>query len=441
MSPIAQSLEWAVRPYELLRRCAAEVGDRFTLDLGAHGKFVVVSAPDDVREVFHAGSEVLHAGEGNGVLRRFLGDGSLLLLEEHEHVRERQLLMPAFTPARARAHAELIRTSTEQVMRGFPVGTIASVRNASERIALRVILHIVLGCDALAESASIEDRVRAFLDDPKFNLALLHQLGDDTPKTGAWAEFAESLASIRATFRDLIERRRSASPKDDAEAGDVLSILAAATEDGAALSAARIEDELLTLVVTGYETTATALSWAAVWLTREPRVRDALRARVCAADPVDAIKEPYLDAVCREVLRIHPVIPIVARRALVPFRMGDLTLPAGVTVAPCIYLAHHRASTWGDPDAFRPERFLEREPTPFEYLPFGGGARRCLGMPLALLEMRIALAWQARNVGFDVVDAASIRPRRRSVTIAPSGVLLARVHSPEEEPHARFRPL
>ena len=139
MSPIAQSLEWAVRPYELLARCASEVGDRFTIDLGAYGLFVVVSSPEDIREVFRAGTDVLHAGEGNGVLRPFLGDGSLLLLEEHEHVRERRMLMPAFTPARVRAHARLIERSTERVMRALPPGEIVSVMPTSASATAAVI--------------------------------------------------------------------------------------------------------------------------------------------------------------------------------------------------------------------------------------------------------------------------------------------------------------
>lgn len=438
MSPIGQSLEWAIRPYELLRRCAAEVGDRFTIDLGAYGPFVIVSSPDDIQAVFRAGTDVLHAGEGNGVLRRFLGDQSLLLLEEHAHVAERRMLMPAFTPSRARAHAALIRGSTEEVMRALPIGETTSVRDASERVSLRVILRVVLGPD-VEEAAWLEERVRAFLDDPKFNLALLHRLGDETPSTGAWREFQASLTAIRAAFAGIAEGRR-ASAHRAADAGDVLSILlAATTDDGLPLSIEHVCDELLTLVVTGYETTATALSWAAVWLSREPRVRAELRARLSSVAPVDAASDPYLDAVCREVLRIHPVIPIVARRVCAPLSLGEIELPVGVTVAPCIHLAHHRAATWGDPDVFRPERFLEREPSPFEYLPFGGGARRCLGMPLALLELRVALAWQALHIGFDVVDPASILPRRRSVTIAPSGGPLARAHRFEEEQHGRSR--
>ena len=428
-APIAQSLEWVSRPFELLDECARELGDRFTLDLGAYGLFVVVSSPEDIRDVFRGDPATLHAGEGNGVLRRFLGDGSLLLLEGDEHVRERRILVPAFMPARVRAHAGLIHDSAAEVLGALVPGEVVSVRDTAERLSLRVILRVVLGASERGTPSwevarELEDRVRAFLDDPKFHLGLLHRLGDDAVEGPAWAAFRGGLDAIRAMLRDAVARRRRAGTPGE---GDVISVLVDARDGtGAPLPDERIVDELLTLVVTGYETTATALSWAAVWLAREPRVRVELERRLRAVDARDAIDDPYLDATCREVLRMKAVIPIVARRVCAPFRLGDLELPVGVTVAPCIHLAHHRVATWGDPEVFRPERFLEREPTPWEYLPFGGGARRCLGMPLALLEMKVALAWQARHADLRALDVEHVRAARRSVTIAPAG-LRARV--------------
>lgn len=440
-SATAQSLDWIARPFELLETCARELGDRFTLDLGAYGPFVVVSSPDDIRDVLRGDPAILHAGEGNGVLRRFLGEGSLLVLEEDEHLRARRILMPAFVPARVRAHAALIRESTRQALGSIAPGEIVSVRDTAEQLSLRVILRVVLGGDEGEIAREIEARMRAFLNDPKFHLGLLHRLADDAPERPrpidgraeagralgeAWSAFRAELDAIRAALSGAVERRRRAPGH---ARGDVLAVLVDARDpSGAPLPGGRIVDELLTLLVTGYETTATALSWAALWLAREPRVAASLEERLAAIDAEDAIDDPYLDATCREVLRIQPVIPIVARRLRAPFRVGDLELPAGVTVAPCIHLAHRRVATWGDPEAFRPERFLEREPTPWEFLPFGGGARRCLGMPLALLEMKVALAWQARHAGLRALDVDRVRPARRSVTIAPGG-LRARVES------------
>jgi cytochrome P450 len=410
LAKLAQSIEWASRPYAFLERCAAELGDRFTIDLGVYGAFVIVSAPDDVRDVFRADPSVLHAGEGNGVLRRFLGDGSLLLLEEDAHLAERRLLLPAFTQARVRAHLGLIERATREAL-AAPALDVPSLRDAAERLSLRVILRIALGDTLGGEARELETRLRLLLDDPRFNLALLHQLNDAAP-SAAMKSLIDSFAEVRALVEAIIAKRRAHEGE-----GDVLAMwLEARTSDGAPISDATIADELLTLVVTGYETTATALSWAGVWLTQTPRVSTKL---AIAVRERSGAFHPYVEAVCREVLRIHPVIPIVGRRVNAPFRLGDLELPVGVTLAPSIHLAHRRVATWGDPDVFRPERFLEREMTPYEYFPFGGGTRRCLGRELAMLELRVAVAHVAMHGGFTLEDAQRVSARRRSVTVAP----------------------
>jgi cytochrome P450 len=423
---MAQSIEWASRPYAFLERCAAELGDRFTIDLGVYGAFVIVSAPDDVREVFRADPAVLHAGEGNGVLRRFLGDGSLLLLEEEAHLAERRLLLPAFTQARVRSHLALIERATREAL-AAPRSDVASLRDAAERLSLAVILRIALGDTLTDEARALETELRALLDDPRFNLALLHQLDDAAP-TPAMRGLIDAFASVR----DLVERVIAARRASDVDHGDVLSMwLAARTADGAPVPPSLVADELLTLVVTGYETTATALSWAGVWLTRSAHVSGKLAGAVRGTR--SGAFHPYVDAVCREVLRVHPVIPIVGRRVCAPFRLGDLELPVGVTVAPSIHLAHRRVATWGDPEAFRPERFLERDVTPYEYFPFGGGARRCLGRELAMLELKVAIAHVAMHGGFTLEDAERVSPRRRSVTIAPVAAPRAEKVCPEKE--------
>ncbi len=420
MAKMAQSIEWASRPYSFLERCASELGDRFTIDLGAYGAFVIVSAPDDVRDVFRADPKVLHAGEGNEVLRRFLGDHSLLLLEEDAHVAERRLLMPAFTPARVRSHVALIERATREAFASIPT-TVSDLRDAAEQLSLGVILGVVLGDARGDEVGELATRVRALLDDPRFNLALLHQLSDAEPSP-ALRTLIDDFAGVRSRVLAIVEARRARGERDR---GDVLGMwLDGRTESGEEISDLAIAEGLLTLVVTGYETTATALSWAGVLLTNAPHVASEL-ASVVSASARPSL-DPYVDAVCREVLRIHPVIPIVGRRVCAPFRLGDLELPVGATIAPSIHLAHRRTATWGDPDVFRPARFLEREPTPYEYLPFGGGSRRCLGRELAMLELKVAIAWCATHGGFALDDADRVRARRRSVTIAPAAARLPR---------------
>ena len=167
----------------------------------------------------------------------------------------------------------------------------------------------------------------------------------------------------------------------------------------------------MTVLAAGHETTAASLAWALERLARHPDVL----ARMREGD------DAYLDAVVKEVLRVRPVLSIAARRLHQPFELGGHTLPAGVHVAPCIYLAHRRREAWGDPTAFRPERFLEASPAPYTYLPFGGGVRRCAGAAFATLEMREVLRAVSEGVALAPARPGGERMRRGSVTLVPRG--------------------
>ncbi len=215
-------------------------------------------------------------------------------------------------------------------------------------------------------------------------------------------------------------------------------LLAARYDDGGALDDAALRDELVTLLVTGYETTATALAWAFSWIHRDGEVRRRLGEELAAVDPDDPTALAglrYLEAVCKETLRIHPIIPLVAREVQRPLQFAGYTIPVGATVAPCIYLTHHRDDLYPQPDEFRPERFLTREYSPYEFLPFGGGVRRCIGMPLALHEMKVVLGTILQRYQLELTSAEATRPVRRAVTIAPAsgaGMTVTRVrHSPD----------
>ena len=207
---------------------------------------------------------------------------------------------------------------------------------------------------------------------------------------------------------------------------DILSLLVEATyEDGRPLEDQALRDELMTMLLAGHETTATALAWAVSHVLGHPDVRarvlDELAAvRLAPLDPQRVTRLEFLDAVCRETLRLTPIIPLVGRRLTRPMQIGGTVLPAGVVAAPCIYLAHRRPDRWPEPECFRPERFLETKPTPYEFLPFGGGVRRCLGMAFALVEMKIVLAEVLSRVELRTAPGYQVRVVRRSVTLAPS---------------------
>jgi cytochrome P450 len=265
------------------------------------------------------------------------------------------------------------------------------------------------------------------LNDPKLSLGLLDQLDRDL-SSPAWQTLRRSLSRIDDLLLQEIDFRRMTGRS---EQGDLLDTLLAATyENGAKLEDRAVRDELMTLIVTGYETTGTALAWAFYWLAREPLVLDRLRSELAPLGrmpaPSHLAQVKYLHAVCQETLRIQPIIPIVAREVQQPMPVQGYRIPAGVTVAACIYLAHHRSAAFPSAESFQPERFLEGSPTPWEYLPFGGGVRRCIGMSLALLEMKIVLGSILVNYEFEPV-VQELRPVRRMVTLAPEGGMALRI--------------
>lgn len=422
-SATQQMLRWLGRPFDLLRECAEQLGDAFTLDFGSHGTYVLFSRPDTIKAIFTASATKLHAGKGNSVLLPLLGPGSLLLLEEDRHARERRLLMPAFHARRVEAYGEMIRDAAIEACQAWAPGDQIVIQEAMQRISLTVILRAVLGAaPGTGPDDELGRRFQAFWNDPRFNLASLNQLHEDLGNA-AWARFRQSVAEVDRVLFEQIAARRS---RPDPGAGDMLGMLLDARyDDGSTLDDAALRDELMTLLATGYETTATALAWAFHWLHREPDTLARLRAEIAAIGPDSAAaasssRAEYLRAVCAETLRVQPILPMVARQVQEPVELQGHLIPEGVIVAPCIYLAHHRADVFHEPDRFRPERFLEREYSPHEYLPFGGGPRRCLGAALALHEMKIVLAAVLSRVELAAIGAP-VRPVRRTVTLAPSG--------------------
>ncbi len=426
---VAQALQWTSRPYEFLREAAAKLGDAFTVDLGKSGLFCIFSHPEAVREIFTADPAALHAGKGNEILRPFLGSGSLLLLEESPHQRERKRLVPAFHVKRLEEHGEAVRTAAAKRAATWSAGQEIVIQNEMQEISIDVILRVVFGeaGEATRRDALREDLL-AFLNDTKFNLANIGQLRQDFSSMEVWAIFRRRFARIDALVREEVRARREGGRGDP---GGILGLMLSSIDASSEGADEQLRDEILTLIVAGYETTATALAWSLYWIhctdtvrARLPELREEL-----GLDPPAAVlsKHPYLDAICKEVLRIHPVIPVVARQVQRPIALAGFEFPPGVTLTPCVYLAHHREAAFPEPDAFRPERFLAGTPTPYEYFPFGGGARRCIGMGLANLEMKIALGTLLARVEFEPIARAHARPVRRSVTVAPSGGPLMRV--------------
>jgi len=418
--PSAQTLHWISRPYDYLRHCHDLFGEAFTLDFGARGIYCIFSNPEALRAIFTAGADVLHVGPGNAVLEPLVGRASLLLLEEGRHQRERRLLLPAFQPKTVTRYANVIRAAVAGATRDWHAGTEFDAQSVLQTISIDVILRAVLGLPAAEHWGELKANLVGLLNDRRLTMGLLGRLHEDAPDP-VIEDFRQRLQGLRGAALDLIASRRARASDPDE---DILSLLLAATdEQGRPRADDEICDELLTLVVTGHETTATALAWGLYWMTTHAEVARRLAAEVrgAGAEAGATTELEYLDAICKEILRICPIVPSVFRQVARPFSVAGYRFHPGVVLSPSIYLTHHREDIYPDGDRFDPERFLRRTYSPYEYLPFGGGLRRCIGMHLALYEMKLVLVELFRRYELRLASAGPVVPTRRIVAMAPSG--------------------
>ena len=392
----------------LLRR---RYGDVFTVRMAPGDRLVTILArPEDIRTVFTGSPTVFHAGEGNAILEPVMGSHSVLLVDEDQHRRVRRLLMPAFHGAPLRGYQDLMARLAVAEVRRWPVGKVFRSHDRMHAVTLEIILQVVFGVTDPARLAALRPLVRQVASVGTVTMLGLfdRRLGG----FGPWRRFGEALRSLDTLLYAEIAQRRTAA--DLAERDDVLSRLLRVEDEGDRLTDAELRDQLVTLLLAGHETTATTLAWTLHELARRPA---ALRRAQRAADEHD---EEYLTAVAKEALRLRPVIYEVARRLTEPVDVGGHRIPAGAVVAPAIGLVHEDPDNYPEPDDFRPERFLAGQPAPNTWIPFGGGARRCLGAGFAQLEAAIVLGEVLRR--FDVTPDRRRREHRRAhnITLVPS---------------------
>lgn len=420
--PVVQMYRWVHDPFSLLAECKRKFGDTFTLRLAGFGTAVFTGDPAFVHAVFTADPDVLSAAQANDVLLPFVGPNSLLTMDGARHRRDRKLMTPPFHGARMRAYGSIVQEAAARAIANWQVGTTVAAHPAMQATSLEVILRAVYGVGEASDLARAQHVITELLEgvtgSVMFFSALRHNFGPWSP----WGRYLKNKAIVDRIMDDAIALRRE-SPGED-----ILSLLLAARdEQGNPLSKAELHDELVTLLLAGHETTATGLAWTLAWLTSTPDGMERLVAEVDAnpGDPESVSKLPYLSAVCNEALRMRPVFPIVMRVATEDWA-GPVTIPKGVRIAPCIYLVHQNEDLYPDPDTFRPERFLDRTFAPHEFLPFGGGARRCIGMAFALYEMKLVLAEVLRTYTL-ATDAARPGTSRRNLALAPTDGAQVRV--------------
>lgn len=386
--------------------CRHRYGDVFTLRVASMGTVVYLAQPDDIKTVFGGDPSIYHAGEANSMLAGLLGSSSVLVVDDDEHRERRRLMLGPFRrEAVARQNGLIARIAADNIAT-WPVGRGFAVAPKMSEITLEVILRTVIGAgdaDRLAQLRAIMPKL--------LSVGVWESLAINTPglqRLGPWRPFRERLREAdRLLYAEIAERR--ADPDLDART-DALAMMIRAGD----MTDVQLRDQLMTLLVAGHDTTATALSWALERLTRHPAV---LERAVRAAR--DESGEAYLDAVCKEVLRIRPVVFDVGRILTEPTEVAGYRLPAGVMVAPGIGLVHHSPEQYADPDRFDPDRMLGGSLGPTTWLPFGGGNRRCLGANFALVEMAVVLREVLRRVDLDTSTAAGERSRVKGVILIP----------------------
>ena len=413
-APLAwQTAAWITRPGPFMERCVRRYGDLFTIRLPASRTIVVVADPDAIKQVFRASPEVLRAGEGNRPLEPVLGSRSLLLLDGRDHLRHRRLMLPPFQGDRLRGYERLMREIADAEIATWPRERAIPMQPRMQAITLEIILRVVFGIHDRKRLDRMRTALLRLLDLTTSPIVLVPPLRRDFGPFSLGRRLFGALAEVDRALFDEITRRRAAT--DLADRDDILSLLVQARDEhGEPMTDRELRDELITLLVAGHETTATALAWACERLVRAPGTLGRL------ADEARAGETAYADAVVNETLRLRQPIPLVARRTAEPYELMGHTIPSGTVIAPCIYLVHRRADVYPDPYAFRPERFLENPPETYTWLPFGGGVRRCIGARFATFEMRIVLQAIVERLRLDAPEAARERVARRSIVLAPA---------------------
>jgi cytochrome P450 len=421
-----QLFRFAHNPLGLLEEGHRLHGDAFTLKVAGYGRFVMLSDPETVREVFRGDPDVLHSGEANEILSATVGRSSVLVLDDAPHSRQRRVLVPPLKGERMRAFFDAMRLETMETVRGWPSGQPFASLPALRRITLRVILRTGLGLAAGPELDDFERKVEILLANgrQRHALVLMKLVPIHLLSRSRWVPLFRQLNFLNDSLFALIAARRRGERPPANE--NVLDDLVAAThEDGTPLDDTEVRDAMITILIAGHDTTALALAWALAEIVPRPevveRLTDELR-RVTGGGPPEAEQLPaleYLDGAIRESLRLRPVVPFVVRLTKRSFLAGGREYPAGVVLCPCSYLVHRREDLYPEPEQFRPERFLERKFGPHEWFPFGGGNRVCLGMPFALYEMKVTLATLFSQARMTRPAGARSRARRYGLVLGP----------------------
>ncbi|MGB3757404.1 MAG: cytochrome P450 [Rivularia sp. (in: cyanobacteria)] len=421
-------MKFVFQPFEYLEQNAQIYGDTFNLQHKDGSNTVYFGQPKALEQIFTADTNSLETGRGSRILKFLVGDNSVLLLHGDRHQRQRKLLSPPFHGDRMRAYGMTMGEIAQQVSDEWETGKPFSIRESMQEITLSIILRAVFGLDEGNRLEKIRLKISSLLDflsSPLLSAGMFFPvLQKDWGSWSPWGRVLYLRKQIDDQIYALIDERRAESNQNRE---DILSLMMSARyEDGGAMSNEELRDELMTLLFAGHETTASALTWAFYWVDYLPEVREKLLQELNDLgenpEPNAVAKLPYLTAVCQETLRIYPIVPSATPRiASSNIEIGGYNLPEGTWIIPSIYLAHYREEVFPEPKQFKPERFLERQFSSYEFFPFGGGSRRCIGLAFAMYEMKLVLATILSQYEVSRTDKRPLTPVRRGLTLATPG--------------------
>jgi cytochrome P450 family 135 len=431
-SPLRQTLRWGLRPLAFMQECREQIGYSFSVKfLGFERPMVMITDPAAIKALYSERENGLPPGR-NIFLEPILGARSILLLEGADHLARRRLMLPPFHGERMRSYEAVVDEIVAAEIDSWPLDTEFPIHARMQAITLEVILRVVFGVSSGPRLERLRAVLANVLAETSSPLRQIFALATQRfTRRGAWERFEVSLGEVdELLFAEIAEHR--AKP-DLGQRQDILSMLMVAEfEDGTRMSDKELRDQLMTLLLAGHETTATALAWTFDLLLRHPDQLGRLR------DSLDAGEEDYLRATIAESLRLRPVLPLAGRRLTVDLEAGGLSLPAGTDVTPAIWLTHTRADLYPEPFSFRPERFLEQAPDTYAWIPYGGGIRRCLGASFAEFEMRIALREILSRCDLHKASPEAEKTGRRNITFSPKDgtpvVVTARRPADERQP-------
>jgi cytochrome P450 family 135 len=408
-----QTLRWSFRPLPFMQECREKFGDSFSLKfLGFERPMVLISDPAAIKALYMERSHGLPPGR-NIILEPILGSRSVLLLEGSEHLARRKLMLPPFHGERMRSYEAVVEEAVGAEIDSWALDREFPIHTRMQAVTLEVILRAVFGVSEGPRLERLRGRLATVLTETASPRAQLIGLATRRFRGGnALARFEGQLKAVdELLYAEIAEHR---SKPDLPDRDDILSILMLSEfEDGTTMDDTELRDQLMTLLLAGHETTATALAWTFDLLLRHEVALARLRASL------EAGEDDYLRATISESLRLRPVLPLAGRRLAKELSVDGLTLPPGTDVSPAIWLTHTRADLYPEPFAFRPERFLDDGPDTYAWIPFGGGIRRCLGASFAEFEMRIVLREVLTRCDLRKASPAPERTGRRNITLSP----------------------